>query len=86
MKRIFISLLIFIVVILLILASVLICKKTTTHEETTTELKSTEGLTTALSLDDKITENAIWCGTFQLIWNDLKNELAKQEQMDLSRS
>ncbi len=32
-----------------------------------------------LSLEDKITENTAWCGTFNLIWNDLKNNLAKQD-------
>lgn len=32
-----------------------------------------------LSLEDKITENSSWCGTFNLIWNDLKNDLVKQD-------
>lgn len=32
-----------------------------------------------LSLEDKINENSVWCGTFNLIWNDLKNNLAKQD-------
>ncbi len=32
-----------------------------------------------LSLEDKVEENSVWCGTFNLIWNDLKNDLAKQE-------
>lgn len=32
-----------------------------------------------LSLEDKITKNSMWCGTFNLIWNDLKNELAHQD-------
>ncbi len=36
-------------------------------------------VTTNLTLEDEIGENAIWCGTFQLIWNDLKNDLAKQD-------
>ena len=31
------------------------------------------------SLEDKITQNSVWCGTFNLIWNDLKNDLAKQD-------
>ena len=37
------------------------------------------GITTVLSLEDEIQDNTIWCGTFQLIWNDLKNDLAKQD-------
>lgn len=43
------------------------------------KLISTEGLTTALTLEDEIENDTIWCGTFQLIWNDLKNDLAKQD-------
>ena len=38
-----------------------------------------ENIDVALTLEDEIGENAAWCGTFQLIWNDLKNELAKQD-------
>ncbi len=31
------------------------------------------------SLEDEITSNTAWCGTFNLIWNDLKKDLAKQD-------
>ena len=31
------------------------------------------------SLEDETTENSAWCGTFNLIWNDLKNDLAKRD-------
>lgn len=34
---------------------------------------SNTNLNVVLSLEDTITENSIWCGTFNLIWNDLKN-------------
>lgn len=36
-------------------------------------------LNIVLSLEDEISSNSAWCGTFNLIWNDLKNDLAKQD-------
>ena len=44
-----------------------------------TQIKETEGINTIATLEDEVTQNTIWCGTFQLIWNDLKNDLAKQD-------
>ena len=38
-----------------------------------------ENMKIVLSLEDEITDNSAWCGTFNLIWNDLKNEIAKQD-------
>lgn len=43
------------------------------------KLVKTDGINSVLTLDDEITNDTIWCGTFQLIWNDLKNDLAKQD-------
>lgn len=40
---------------------------------------NTKNMKIVLSLEDEITENSAWCGTFNLIWNDLKNNLAKQD-------
>jgi len=36
-------------------------------------------LSVVTSLEDEITSNTAWCGTFNLIWNDLKKDLAKKD-------
>lgn len=41
--------------------------------------KENADMNIVLSLEDKISDNSVWCGTFNLIWNDLKNDLAKQD-------
>ncbi len=41
--------------------------------------KPNSDLKIVLSLEDEIEDNTAWCGTFNLIWNDLKNDLAKQD-------
>lgn len=48
-------------------------------EETKGETKGETKMNVVLSLEDKISDNTAWCGTFNLIWNDLKNDLAKQD-------
>jgi len=45
----------------------------------TVPLKASKGKNVVLTLHDEITEDTVWCGTFQLIWNDLKSDLAKQD-------
>lgn len=31
------------------------------------------------TMSDEIKDDSIWCGTFQLVWNDLKNEVVKKD-------
>lgn len=31
------------------------------------------------TMQDSISEDAAWCATFQLVWNDMKNEVVKQD-------
>lgn len=43
-----------------------------------TTLKTTEKVEVVPTMSENLAENTLWCGTFQLIWNDLKNDIAKQ--------
>ncbi len=49
------------------------------NQENENNEKDNLGITTVMTLEDDIQNDSIWCGTFQLIWNDLKNDLAKQD-------
>ena len=61
--------------IFIIVGIVLINKK----ENKATNLEKTSGITVVPTMNDKITADSSWCGTFQLVWNDMKNELVKKD-------
>lgn len=42
------------------------------------ELKETKGVDIVPTLSNKISKDTSWCPTFQLIWNDFKNDIVKQ--------
>ena len=73
------------IIILIIIIAILIFggykitenRKTTISKNNNSSEKSNMDI--ILSLEDKMSENSAWCGTFNLIWNDLKNDLAKQD-------
>lgn len=44
-----------------------------------TQLKQTENVTVVPTMQDKITADSSWCATFQLVWNDMKNEVVKKD-------
>ena len=46
------------------------------EEDTTKELKNIKILSTIIT---KLEDNTIFCPTFQLVWNELKNEVVKQD-------
>lgn len=46
---------------------------------TQSSLKTTEGIDIVPTMQDEISADSLWCCTFQLAWNDLKYDLAKQD-------
>ena len=82
MKKILSVILVLIVVVIIIFSVFYMLKKDKPSNINTASNVingQTEGLKTVTSLDDLITTDVVWCGTFQLIWNDLKNEIAMQD-------
>lgn len=69
--------------IIIVLATiVIVCLNLTgtiSMTRTKTELKKTNDTTVVPTMLDELTADSTWCATFQLIWNDLKNEVAKQD-------
>ncbi len=80
MKKITIILILFLIIIgVFFIVPKVLNKENTLFNTGKTKFKKTKGITTVLTLEDEIEQDTIWCGTFQLIWNDLKNDLAKQD-------
>lgn len=44
-----------------------------------TKLQQVTGITVVPTMRDAITSDSSWCGTFQLVWNDMKNEVVKKD-------
>ena len=82
MKKIIIICSAILIVVLIAVAGYNITKKAPQEEKKNIQegkLNTTDGIITTASLEDEVQNNTIWCGTFQLIWNDLKNEIAKKD-------
>lgn len=79
MKKVLISLIIIVLVIGASIGFYKVVNKEKSVVESPKSLSNTEGITTTLTLEDEIQDDTIWCGTFQLIWNDLKENIAKQD-------
>ncbi len=67
-------LIIIIVLVILVGVSCLVFISKNRHETT-----ETTGVLVVPTFVDKIDKDAAWCATFNLIWNDLKNDLVKQD-------
>lgn len=51
----------------------------TTNNTTSAELEQTADISVVPTMKDRLTTDSAWCGTFQLVWNDLKNEIVGQD-------
>lgn len=40
---------------------------------------TTKGVEVVPTMNDKIDSDSTWCGTFQLVWNDMINEVVGQD-------
>lgn len=49
------------------------------NNETVAKKKYSEDIQTVATLEDEITTNSVWCGTFQLVWNDMIDNVVKQD-------
>ncbi len=45
----------------------------------TIRIEKTSGISVVPTMNDIITADSTWCGTFQLVWNDMKNEVVKKD-------
>ena len=72
------------VLILIIIAGVFAIKKVYVDKKenttrTKTHVEKVSGITVVPTMEDTITTDSSWCGTFQLVWNDMKNEVVKKD-------
>lgn len=64
-----------IIILLVLLLIILIDNK----ENKDTNWEKTSGIYVVPTMSDTITADSSWCGTFQLVWNDMKNEVVKKD-------
>ena len=62
-------------VLILIVGSIFIVKKVFFKKD----LKETKDVYVVPTMQDEIAKDASWCATFELVWNDMKNEVVKKD-------
>lgn len=72
-------LIIFGILIILFIILFVVINKANIFSQKVTKLQSVEGITVVPTMNDTITADSSWCGTFQLVWNDMKNEVVKKD-------
>ncbi len=86
-----VTLIVLVVLIVLCTIGYIIVKKTNLFNDEYIKPAQASGITVVPTMNDIITADSSWCGTFQLVWNDMKNEVVKQDivfnpQLDMVRN
>lgn len=71
-----------VLVVILLLGAIFVLaytKKSNIFKKKATKLEHTSSITVVPTMRDEITADSAWCGTFQLVWNDMKNEVVKKD-------
>lgn len=81
-------LIIIVILIILLLLGLMITNKINLFDnndtnvqmaEEITNIQIAEGIEVVPTMSDTIKADSSWCGTFQLVWNDMKNEIVKKD-------
>ena len=68
-----------VIILLVVLAGVYVYLFKNNKNKNPEKKKYSDEIKTVATLEDEITTNSIWCGTFQLVWNDMVNNVVKQD-------
>ena len=63
-------------IVLLVLVGTILIKR---NRNKPTNIEKTNDILVVPTMNDEITADSSWCGTFQLVWNDMKNEVVKKD-------
>lgn len=72
-------LIIIVILIILFIIGMIVINKTNILGKKATKLQQESGITVVPTMRDTITADSSWCGTFQLLWNDMRNEVVKKD-------
>ncbi len=67
------------ILIILIVGGIIVINKANIFKKKPTKLEVSNDIVIVPTMNDTITSDSSWCGTFQLIWNDMKNEVVKKD-------
>lgn len=67
------------ILIILIVVGIIAVNKANIFGKNKSKLEVADGITVVPTMNDTITTDSSWCGTFQLVWNDMKNEIVKKD-------